>query len=315
MADQGSQAAMQTDIDAKCTTNGANENTGSRIRQLFTNLIDTLYAGLGFTSDERAAIEGSNSPSASNVFATEADIPSVPVASVNAKTGAVVLEALDIDNRPFFEMFCGIGAGTYRDNGVTNGGRPVYEKVGGDPATDTIKWNGSFWITRDTASPRIDKFVFAGGTDDVANPTLVSPSAWIDQTAGAVAGPLPTFTDLSASEVQVELERINAVVGRPPLEYLAKCTQTGTDAPIAAIIKNTLGVVPVWGYSGDGGTYIATSAGAFPAAKTEVVLSSATADGDTVLFYGEAVAIDSVRVVNATGVDESTFTIHISVYP
>lgn len=99
-----------------------------------------------------------------------------------------------------------------------------------------------------------------------------------------------------------------------PKVYLAKCTQTGTDAPVAAIIKNTLGVVPVWTYSG-GGTYIATSAGAFPAAKTEVVLSSAAADGDYILFTGNPGGTDTVAVVNATGVDESTFTIHISVYP
>ena len=62
MADQGSKAAMQTDIDAKCTTNGAGENTGTRIRALFTNFLDTVWtpieALLQNVSDHGTSITG-----------------------------------------------------------------------------------------------------------------------------------------------------------------------------------------------------------------------------------------------------------------
>lgn len=44
MADLGSKAALQSDINAKVTTNGANENTGARVRASLTNILDTIYA-------------------------------------------------------------------------------------------------------------------------------------------------------------------------------------------------------------------------------------------------------------------------------
>ena len=44
MADLGSIAALKADIDAKVTTNGANENTGVRVNTSLNNIVDTLYA-------------------------------------------------------------------------------------------------------------------------------------------------------------------------------------------------------------------------------------------------------------------------------
>jgi len=44
MADLGSIAALKADIDAKVTTNGANENTGVRVNTSLNNMVDTLYA-------------------------------------------------------------------------------------------------------------------------------------------------------------------------------------------------------------------------------------------------------------------------------
>lgn len=49
--------------------------------------------------------------------------------------------------------------------------------------------------------------------------------------------------------------------------YSALLTQSGTDAPVAVIQENTLGVVPVWAYA-DVGYYTLTFAGAFPNDKT-----------------------------------------------
>jgi hypothetical protein len=49
--------------------------------------------------------------------------------------------------------------------------------------------------------------------------------------------------------------------------YRALLTQTGTDAPVATVLENTLGASVVWTRD-DVGAYRATLAGAFPAAKT-----------------------------------------------
>lgn len=43
MADLGSIEALKADIDAKVTTNGANENTGARVNTALNNMVDTLY--------------------------------------------------------------------------------------------------------------------------------------------------------------------------------------------------------------------------------------------------------------------------------
>lgn len=48
--------------------------------------------------------------------------------------------------------------------------------------------------------------------------------------------------------------------------YAALLTQSGTDAPTATVVQNTLGGEVVWTYSNDG-TYIGTLAGAFPEGK------------------------------------------------
>lgn len=48
-----------------------------------------------------------------------------------------------------------------------------------------------------------------------------------------------------------------------PSEYVALLTQSGTDAPVATVLKNTLGGTVVWSYAGVG-VYEGTLAGAFP---------------------------------------------------
>ena len=60
----------------------------------------------------------------------------------------------------------------------------------------------------------------------------------------------------------------------PYLEYVAMLNQSGTNAPVATILKNTLGVVPVWTRTGTG-EYLLTSVGAFTANKTEVIVPTA----------------------------------------
>lgn len=52
-----------------------------------------------------------------------------------------------------------------------------------------------------------------------------------------------------------------------PKVYVALLTQSGTDAPVATVLKNTLGGVPVWSYS-NVGVYTGTLASAFTANKT-----------------------------------------------
>ena len=62
-----------------------------------SSALDTHTAdySLHLTADQNAALDGANSPSASNVVATMADIPSIPVTSVFGRTGDVTAQAGD----------------------------------------------------------------------------------------------------------------------------------------------------------------------------------------------------------------------------
>src|SRR5688572_16305439 len=82
--------------------------------------------------------------------------------------------------------------------------------------------------------------------------------------AGAVAADdLIPIVDASASatkKVQVQNLRHYKV-------YVALLTQTGTSAPVATVLENTLGGTVVWARGGTG-EYTGTLAGAFTADKT-----------------------------------------------
>lgn len=60
---------------------------------------------------------------------------------------------------------------------------------------------------------------------------------------------------------------------KPYKVYTALLTQTGTSAPVATILENTLGAVPVWSYQGVG-NYVLTLAGAFLSGKVVMFLNN-----------------------------------------
>lgn len=75
------------------------------------------------------------------------------------------------------------------------------------------------------------------------------------------AGEVTTITTVEGLEEVAEATE--------PKVYVALLTQTGTDAPVATVLKNTLGSVPVWSYDVVGGYYL-TLSNAFTANKTNV---------------------------------------------
>ena len=65
------------------------------------------------------------------------------------------------------------------------------------------------------------------------------------------------------------LQRLIGLLKKKNKVYRALLTQNGTDAPVVTVLENTLGGEVVWTRV-QAGVYIATLAGAFPAAKTFV---------------------------------------------
>jgi hypothetical protein len=77
------------------------------------------------------------------------------------------------------------------------------------------------------------------------------------------------------------------------LEYVALLTQTGTNAPVATILNNTLGVVPVWSYIATG-IYPLTYTNSFPTGKTVIFLHNVALGVQTI--YARNLTNDAVTV-------------------
>lgn len=80
------------------------------------------------------------------------------------------------------------------------------------------------------------------------------------------------------------IDYINGDNGLGTKRYVALLSQSGTDAPNATILVNTLGVVPVWSYD-DVGQYIITAEGKFTLLKTAVKVSQTDTDGGKRMVY------------------------------
>jgi hypothetical protein len=76
------------------------------------------------------------------------------------------------------------------------------------------------------------------------------------------------------SSQRTDIAALQTVVGTYK-EYVATVTQTGTAAPAATVLNNTLGGTLVWTRSATG-TYLATLTGAFPTASKVVIIPSFT---------------------------------------
>ena len=107
-----------------------------------------------------------------------------------------------------------------------------------------------------------------------------------------------------------------SVVGYPAGTkiYMALLTQSGTDAPVATVLQNTLGGTVAFTYSGEG-DYSGTLAGAFLAAKTVVSFSNPRYGACNLTAYRFD---DNTIKMNADSDYESTtipFVLQIIVYP
>jgi hypothetical protein len=104
----------------------------------------------------------------------------------------------------------------------------------------------------------------------------------------------------------------------PYKTYVALLTQTGTSAPTATVLENTLGFTPTWTYVGVGGYGIATT---FDANKTTALITNKLGYS-TVGYYGSSYFLLTVRNAAGTAVDGgagvfylSNSMIEIRVYP
>ncbi len=100
-----------------------------------------------------------------------------------------------------------------------------------------------------------------------------------------------------------------------PLVYKALLTQTGTDAPVATVLENTLGGTVVWSYNGVG-EYNGALTGAFTSGKTifpsPLVEIGATHNVNSNIY---ATDVDYVTIFTDGNGNLSGTLVQIEVYP
>lgn len=105
-----------------------------------------------------------------------------------------------------------------------------------------------------------------------------------------------------------------SVLGLDVKRYVALLTQSGTDAPVATVLENSLGGTVVWAYV-SAGIYTATLASAYAANKTIVSPNGRdTATNMPLTMDGYYVSTSVVRLVTFEQ-DDWTASITIGVYP
>jgi hypothetical protein len=108
--------------------------------------------------------------------------------------------------------------------------------------------------------------------------------------------------------------------GVTPLVYKATLTQTGTNAPVATVLENTLGGTLVWTRY-DQGSYYGTLSGAFPdATKTYGLISTwyMNASTDKIFLYRDNANRYSLESITGGSNDDDILEnvgIEIKVYP
>jgi len=110
MADLGSIAAIITDINAKVTTNGANQNTGARVNQNLRNIVETLDP---LKQDARAELD----------FVNFRGTPYEVNAATTTNLGTANSDLININGNTTITAFSSISAGATRK--IIFNGRPL----------------------------------------------------------------------------------------------------------------------------------------------------------------------------------------------
>ncbi len=130
---------------------------------------------------------------------------------------------------------------------------------------------------------------------------------------------LPAW-DPTGSAPTLPMDQDGATVKRTePMEYVAALTQSGTDAPTAVVLRNTLGATVTFSRN-DSGDYAATaSAAVFADGRTSAHVYGASGIGLDCRAYrngGSEVAVRSYQDGSlADDVFDGSFLLSITVYP
>jgi hypothetical protein len=126
-------------------------------------------------------------------------------------------------------------------------------------------------------------------------------SVWVCRNNAAGAAVWVRMGAIESTTLDVSIADGVATVDLPYKVYSALITQTGTDAPVATVLQNTLGFTPTWAYNAQG-SYILQSVGQWTA-NVELFLGASN-DGDPetyTTFTNRIIRFSSNEIRVATG--------------
>ena len=169
-------------------------------------------------------------------------------------------------------------------------------------------------------NPEGGRVAIGKATDDGVNKLQVNGSISATSFNGsATLTGTPTAPTATAGTKTTQIATTAFVqASRPYKVYAALLAQSGTSAPVATVLENTLGGTPIWAYSSVGG-YTATLTGAFAINKTSVLISNGQAANALFGSYrlsDNAIGLTTTVAGTGAPVDGAIFnaTIEIRVY-
>jgi len=98
--------------------------------------------------------------------------------------------------------------------------------------------------------------------------------------------------------------------------YTALLTQTGTNAPVATVLENTLGATITWSYVGVGQYYATASSAVFIAGKTAGILSNSSSTGINAFVNISTTVFNTVTTLSGVASNNELFKnmVEIRVY-
>jgi hypothetical protein len=123
-----------------------------------------------------------------------------------------------------------------------------------------------------TTTEASDKLVIVDVSD-----TSESPQGTSKQIAVSNLG----LTSIESTTLDVSIDDGVATVDLPYKVYSAIITQTDTNAPVATVLENTLGVTITWSRVAEGSYKVTASSGIFLEAKTWTIINNINISGTT----------------------------------
>lgn len=291
MSDLGSLSALLADIAAKVTTNGANENTGARVRACLENIADTVYGSVWGRKGTNIA-----SAATTDIGAATGDFVHI--------TGTTTITALGTSaaGQTRKIVFDGILTLTHNATSLILPTGANITTAAGDTAVFISEGSGNWRCVNYSSKSGLP---------------LVLTQAIVDGLNASNVGPYAPST-INPYITAEESANSYAPIASVPNVWVADCLDFSNPGANTTVLKTQLGTVSI--ATNGTGDYEITSSAKFTTATTILLIFSSGDDGKGLHFMADFINASTISVAvndrNGDRTDPSATTrIIINAYP